>query len=100
MAKVGYRRHRPLPGQPWKRGSQTIHTVWGNSLATRGKGYALIKSSDESQTSPGKAVIAQLLEIAAVRNPDRRTCRLHPAIRRWQELSGGDYGSSISFVGR
>ena len=89
------------PGQPWKRGSQTIHTVWGELAWQLGgsEGYALVKSSDESGTSPGKAVIAQLLEMAS-------PCvilidELVAYIRQFSDgkkLSGGDYGSNISFI--
>ena len=52
------------PGQPWKHGKKTIHTLWGELGWQLGgePGYKLLKEADENGTSPGKEIIRQLLE--------------------------------------
>ena len=61
------------PGQPWKRDSQTIHTLWGE-LAWQLDGaeaYALVAKADATGTSPGKDVLRALSgEIRAVCRAD------------------------------
>ena len=89
------------PGQPWKRGAQSIHTLWGELAWQLGgeRGYALLKTADENGTSPGKDILKTLLELYA-------PCvilidELVAYIRQFpdgQPLSGGSYDSNLSFV--
>lgn len=89
------------PGQPWKHGATQIHTLWGELAWQLGgeEGYALLRDSDRSGTSPGKDTLRRLLEqyspcvllvdelVAYVRQfPDG------------QMLSGGSYDTNLSFV--
>lgn len=89
------------PGQPWKRGKQTIHTLWGELAWQLGKedGYAKLKDADINGTSPGKEVLRDLLAeygpcvilidelVAYIRQfPDSK------------QLSGGTYDSNLSFA--
>jgi hypothetical protein len=89
------------PGQPWKYAKQTINTLWGDLAWQLGgdDGYALVKESDTTGTSPGKNVLKTLLETYA-------PCvvlidELVAYIRQFpngQTLSGGSYDSNLSFV--
>jgi hypothetical protein len=89
------------PGQPWKQGSQTINTLWGELAWQLGgeTGFALVKDADANGTSPGKDVLKTLLERHA-------PCvvlidELVAYIRQFpdsQALSGGTYDSNLSFV--
>ena len=89
------------PGQPWKHGSQTIKTLWGELAWQLGgvDGYALVKESDITGTSPGKNVLQTLMEKYA-------PCvilidELVAYIRQFQEgqpLSGGSFDSNLSFL--
>jgi len=89
------------PGQPWKHGKKTIHTLWGELGWQLGgePGYRLLKEADENGTSPGKEIIRQLLE-------DCSPCvvlidELVAYIRQFPEsksLSGGSYDSNLSFI--
>lgn len=89
------------PGQPWKRGKLTIHTLWGELAWQLGgaEGYDLVRAADSSGTSPGKDTLRELLEryspcvvlvdelVAYVRQfPDGRV------------LPGGSYDSNLSFI--
>src|SRR5262249_52459736 len=89
------------PGQPWKRGSQTIKTLWGE-LAWQLDGteaYKLVAEADATGTSPGKEVLRTLLERHA-------PCvvlidELVAYVRQFPEsqaISGGSYDSNLSFV--
>lgn len=89
------------PGQPWKRGQQSIHTLWGELAWQLGgdEAYQLVKESDVSGTSPGKDVLRDLLERYA-------PCvvlidELVAYIRQFPEgqpLTGGSYDSNLSFI--
>jgi len=89
------------PGQPWKRGQQTIKTLWGELAWQLGgaEGYALVAESDATGTSPGKEVLRDLLDKYA-------PCvvlidELVAYIRQFPEsqaISGGSYDSNLSFV--
>lgn len=89
------------PGQPWCRGPQAIHTLWGELAWQLGgeEGYALVEASDQRGTSPGKEVLKDLLERYA-------PCvvlidELVAYIRQFASaasLSGGTLGSNLSFV--
>src|SRR4051812_20329791 len=52
------------PGQPWKRGSQTLKTLWGELAWQLGgaEAFALVADADATATSPGKDVLRTLLE--------------------------------------
>src|SRR5262245_2762506 len=85
------------PGQPWKRGRQTIKTLWGELAWQLGaqEGFALVKDADATGTSPGKDVLAELLGAYA-------PCvvlvdELVAYVRQFPEgqtLSGGSYDSN------
>jgi len=89
------------PGQPWKHGTQTIKTLWGELAWQLGgaEGFALVKESDITGTSPGKDVLQMLMEKYA-------PCvilidELVAYIRQFQEgqsLSGGSFDSNLSFL--
>lgn len=89
------------PGQPWKRGQQTVHTLWGELAWQLGgeESFALLKEADANGTSPGKDVLRTLLERSA-------PCvvlvdELVAYIRQFpdsQTLSGGSYDTNLSFV--
>lgn len=89
------------PNQPMVRDGQTIRTLWGDLAWQLGKaeGYALVADADASGTSPGKAVLEQLLERYA-------PCvilidELVAYVRQFPEgtpLSGGTFDSNLSFV--
>lgn len=54
------------PSQPRPRGGVVVHTLWGE-LAWQlmgDKGYALLEQADKEGTSPGKEILAKLLEVA------------------------------------
>ena len=89
------------PGQPWKRGSQTVKTLWGEIAWQLGgaDAFALVAEADATGTSPGKDVLRELLERHA-------PCvvlidELVAYIRQFPEsqaISGGSYDSNLSFV--
>ena len=89
------------PGQPWKRGKLTIKTLWGELAWQLGgsEGFAMVKDSDASGTSPGKEVLRDLLAQNA-------PCvvlidELVAYVRQFAEgktLSGGSYDSNLSFI--
>jgi len=89
------------PGQPWKRGKQTIKTLWGEMAWQLGgeAAGALVSDADATGTSPGKDVLRDLLERHA-------PCvilidELVAYVRQFtaeQTLSGGSYDSNLSFV--
>jgi uncharacterized protein len=89
------------PGQPWKRGSQSIKTLWGELAWQLGgaEAFSLVAEADATGTSPGKDVLRTLLEKYA-------PCvvlidELVAYIRQFPEsqaLSGGSYDSNLSFV--
>jgi predicted AAA+ superfamily ATPase len=89
------------PGQPWKRGELTVHTLWGELAWQLGgeEGYALVKDADWTGTSPGKEVLERLLKTYA-------PCvvlvdELVAYVRQFEDgknLSGGSYDSNLSFI--
>jgi hypothetical protein len=89
------------PGQPWKHGQQSIHTLWGELAWQLGgeEAFKLIQESDTTGTSPGKDLLKTLLEAHA-------PCvilidELVAYIRQFQEgqpLSGGSFDSNLSFI--
>ena len=89
------------PSKAWKRGQQTIHTLWGELAWQLGgeEAFGLVKEADENGTSPGKEALRTLLEKYApcIVLVDELTAyiRQFPA---GQVLSGGTYDSNLSFV--
>lgn len=89
------------PNQPVVREGQTIRTLWGDLAWQLGKaeGYALVADADASGTSPGKAVLENLLSSCA-------PCvilidELVAYVRQFEEgksLTGGTFDSNLSFV--
>ncbi|MBB3909723.1 ATP-binding protein [Sphingomonas desiccabilis] len=89
------------PGQPWKRGSQTIRTLWGEMAWQLGgaDAFALVADADATGTSPGKDVLRDLLERHA-------PCvvlidELVAYVRQFPEsqaISGGSYDTNLSFI--
>jgi len=89
------------PGQHWKHGKQSIHTLWGELAWQLGgeEGYGLVKEADSNGTSPGKDTLKTLLEAYA-------PCvilvdELVAYIRQFPDgapLSGGSYDSNLSFI--
>lgn len=89
------------PNQPVERDGQSIRTLWGDLAWQLGgaEGYALVAEADASGTSPGKAVLEQLLARSA-------PCvilidELVAYVRQFEDgktLSGGSFDSNLSFV--
>jgi hypothetical protein len=89
------------PNQPVKRGSISVHTLWGNLAWQLGgeEGYALVAEADLSGTSPGKTVLENLLARYA-------PCvilidELVAYVRQFDEgktLTGGSFDSNLSFI--
>jgi predicted AAA+ superfamily ATPase len=89
------------PNIPQKHGEITARTLWGELAWQLGReaGYALVKDADESGTSPGKEVLADLLAQNA-------PCvilidEMVAYTRQFEEgksYTGGSYDSNISFI--
>lgn len=89
------------PNMPQQRGPVSVRTLWGELAwqLERESGYEQVRQADESGTSPGKEVLAQLLA-------DHAPCvilmdELLAYIRQFEEgksFSGGTYDSNLSFV--
>jgi predicted AAA+ superfamily ATPase len=91
------------PGQPRKKGSTTVRTLWGELAWQLGDNtpvlYEKIKSSDEQGTSPGKELLREILEAAA-------PCvilidELVAFIRQFEEgksYPAGTFDSNLSFL--
>lgn len=92
---------RLSPNQPIKRDGLAVRTLWGELAWQLGgaEGYAMVRAADESGTSPGKGVLADLLGRYA-------PCvilidELVAYIRQFEEgktLSGGSFDSNLSFI--
>jgi len=89
------------PGQPWKHGTQTIRTLWGEMAwqLGRAEGFALVGESDTNGTSPGKDVLCTLLARYApcVVLLDELVVYIRQFVES-QSLSGGTYDSNLSFI--
>ncbi|MCZ2134305.1 MAG: DUF499 domain-containing protein [Burkholderiales bacterium] len=89
------------PNQPVVRDGQSIRTLWGELAWQLGgaEGFKLVAEADASGTSPGKAVLAELLGRCA-------PCvilidELVAYVRQFEEgkaLTGGTFDSNLSFV--
>ena len=89
------------PNMPETRGRVRVHTMWGDLAWQLGgeEAYGRIREADESGTSPGKEMLADLLTtyapcvilmdelVAYIRQFDEKT-----------RLAGGTYDSNITFV--
>lgn len=89
------------PGQPWSSDGQAIRTLWGELAWQLGKadGFALVKKSDATGTSPGKDVLCTLLARYApcVVLLDELVVYIRQFVKS-QALSGGTYDSNLSFI--
>ena len=89
------------PGQPWISNGQAIRTLWGELAWQLGKadGFALVKKSDATGTSPGKDVLCTLLARYApcVVLLDELVVYIRQFVES-QPLSGGTYDSNLSFI--
>ncbi len=93
--------NKSAPNQPIIRDGQEIRTLWGDLAWQLGgaEGVALVADADASGTSPGKAVLSDLLSRFA-------PCvilvdELVAYIRQFEEgktLTGGTYDANLSFV--
>ncbi len=89
------------PNIPQKRGTVSVRTLWGELAWQLGgeNGYAIVKDADESGTSPGKEILAKLLNAYA-------PCiilvdELVAYIRQFEAgktFTGGTYDSNLSFI--
>lgn len=89
------------PNQPQKHGNVLVNTIWGELAWQLGResAYEQIKEADLSGTSPGKAILAQLLEqySPCVLLMDE----LVAYIRQFEDgktFTGGTYDSNLSFI--
>lgn len=89
------------PGQPWKHGKQSIHTLWGEMAWQLGgmEAFSLVKEADATGTSPGKDLLKALLERYApcVVLVDELLAYMRQFLEK-QTLSGGSLDSNLSFV--
>jgi predicted AAA+ superfamily ATPase len=89
------------PSQPQRHGTVETHTMWGELAWQLGgeEGYALVKDSDLSGTSPGKEVLAQLLERTgpAVILLDETVAYLRQ-FEPGKSYKGGTFSSNQSFL--
>lgn len=88
------------PAQPRAAGKVKIATLWGE-LAWRllgAEGYAMVKPSDESGTSPGKDVLIELLRRAApcVLLFDELTAFIRQLVNK--EYAAGTFAANLSFL--
>lgn len=89
------------PNQPVIRDGIRVHTLWGDLAWQLGgaEGYALVADADTSGTSPGKAVLEQLLSryTPCVILIDE----LVAYVRQFEDgraLTGGTFDSNLSFI--
>lgn len=89
------------PGQPWKHGTQTINTLWGELAWQLGgeEAFAMVKESDATGTSPGKNILKDLLQKYApcVVLIDELVAYMRQFTDA-QSLTGGTFDSNQSFV--
>ena len=89
------------PGQAWKEGRTTIKTLWGELAWQLGKadGFSLVAEADASGTSPGKEVLAKLLEqySPCVVLMDELVAYIGQ-FEDGKALSGGTFESNLAFI--
>jgi predicted AAA+ superfamily ATPase len=93
--------NKMAPNTPQKYGAQSVRTLWGDLAWQLGgeSAYASVREADESGTSPGKKILADLLQAHA-------PCvilmdELVAYIRQFEDgktHSGGTYDSNLSFL--
>lgn len=89
------------PSQPQQHGKVTACTLWGELAWQLGQedGYAMVVDSDQSGTSPGKDVLARLLERfgPAVILMDETVAYLRQ-LEPGRSYKGGTFNSNLSFL--
>jgi uncharacterized protein len=89
------------PSQPQEHGKIMAHTLWGELAWQIGRedGYALVADSDTSGTSPGKDVLARLLERfgPVVILMDETVAYLRQ-LEAGKSYKGGTFNSNLSFL--
>lgn len=89
------------PNQPKKHGKVEVRTMWGELAWQLGgaEGYERVRAADESGTSPGKDVLADLLTAYApcVILVDELV-RYVSQFEEGKSLTGGTFDSNLSFI--
>jgi predicted AAA+ superfamily ATPase len=89
------------PAQPQEHGKVAAHTLWGELAWQLGgdDGYAMVADSDHSGTSPGKDVLARLLEkyAPAVILLDETVAYMRQ-LEPGRSYKGGTFNSNLSFL--
>lgn len=89
------------PNQPRVHGETKVRTLWGELAWQLGReeGYALVRDADESGTSPGQAVLVDLLQRYApcVILVDELVAYVRQ-LEEGQSLAGGSFGANMTFV--
>lgn len=89
------------PDNPRNREGVTVNTLWGELAYQLGgaEGFSLVKSNDESGTSPGKDVLAKLIQQCSpcVILVDELV-RYIAQFEQGKSLKGGSFDSNLSFV--
>jgi len=89
------------PSHPQEHGKVTANTLWGELAWQLGRedGYALVASADKDGTSPGKDVLAKLLEEfgPTVILMDETVAYLRQ-FEPGRSYAGGGYNSNLSFL--
>lgn len=89
------------PGQPWKRGSYNIQTLWGELAWQIGgeEAYKMIEESDINRTSPGKELLVSIFTkygpcVLLIDELVRYICQL------WgnDNLPAGTFNANLSFI--
>jgi len=91
----------PGLAQPRQRGSVTVNTLWGEVAWQLGgdTGYAMVAEADQTGTSPGKEILAELFARFApcVVLMDEMVAYLRQ-FEEGKSYCGGSYGSNMSFL--
>ncbi len=89
------------PSQPQEHGKVVAHTLWGELAWQIGRedGYAMVADSDKNGTSPGKDILAKLLErfgpvVILLDEAVAYLRQLEPG----KSYKGGTYNSNLSFL--
>ena len=89
------------PGIPKKRGSTEVRTLWGELAWQLGgeEGYAQVRAADLDGTSPGKEVLANLLEAYApcIILIDELVAYIRQ-LEAGKSYPGGTFESNLSFI--
>ena len=89
------------PGQPWKHGKTEVRTLWGELAWQLGAdaGFAMVRESDATGTSPGKEILRELLATHApcVVLMDE-VARYIGQFEEGKSYPGGTFDSNLSFI--